>query len=338
MWSYTSLQLNNQNLSRRMFNVNKDWAMQHNFFQASKMLLDTSHNSDLKIIDRLSLFFLDCNMIPLQIYENYLDAWKGDQSLNCVAKMAEQADFMSLGDELNRDMFVNGNFGLLNNYGMMSTVAPCMLNPRGDINYCPFPVLMGQMSKMRKIFRMVKEIKAFIGANLQANRRAALIEYVPLIFWLIFRPLADYSGNKSDIEAVCETMRDLNLSLECFKEHILTLLMCGEDEDFNQLPVPTKTALTKAYNKLNSSSIKQVKKSNRDDEYRQFFDPDADGEPVADDSSEASADEDQEVVAVNANKAAKEVAPVARGRGRGRGGAPVGSGTRGGAGRGRGGG
>ena len=63
-----------------MFQVNKDWAMQHNFFQASKMLLDSSKNSDLKFYDKLSLFFLDYNMIPLQIFEHYLDAWKYDRS------------------------------------------------------------------------------------------------------------------------------------------------------------------------------------------------------------------------------------------------------------------
>ncbi len=84
------------------------------------------------------------------------------------------------------------------------------------------------MSKMRKIFRMIKDIKAFIGQNLQANRRAALIEYVPLLFWLIYRPLID--GQKNAMDGVCWLMKDLNLSLECFKEHILTLLMCGEDE------------------------------------------------------------------------------------------------------------
>lgn len=94
-------------------------------------------------------------------------------------------------------------------------------------------MLMGQMSKMRKIFRMIKEIKSFVGPNMQANRRAALIEYVPLFFWLIFRPLADYSGNKDLIEGVCHTMRELNLSVECFKEHVLTLMMSGEDEEFN---------------------------------------------------------------------------------------------------------
>lgn len=89
---------------------------------------------------------------------------------------------MSLGDELNREIFTNQQFGLLNNYGIVSTVAVSLLNPNGEVGFTPFPALMGQMSKVRKIFRMIKEIKAFVGSNMQANRRAALIEYVPLFF------------------------------------------------------------------------------------------------------------------------------------------------------------
>jgi hypothetical protein len=101
-----------------------------------------------------------------------------------------------------------------------------------------------------------------------------LIEYVPLLFWLVYRPL--FEGQKDSVEGVCALMRDLNLSLECFKEHVLTLLMCGEDEDFNQLPVATRSLLTKAYNKVNKCSIKPVKRSRRDnDEFKvAHFDPD----------------------------------------------------------------
>ncbi len=52
--------------------------------------------------------------------------------------------------------------------------------------------------------------------------------------------------------------------------------MCGEDEDFNQLPVATRSLLTKAYNKVNKCSIKPVKRSRRDnDEFKlAHFDPD----------------------------------------------------------------
>ena len=195
-------------------------------------------------------------------------------------------------------------------------MAPTMLNPQGICEFSPFPAAMGQNSKMRKIFRMIKEIKSFVGPNMQANRRAALIEYVPLFFWLIFRPLVDYSGSKEVIESVCITLRELNLSIECFKEHVLTLLMCGEDEEFNQLPTATKTALTKAYNKLNASSIKPVKKARAkqdDGEYRSaMFDPDVQDAPSDFSESDVSQDETMDIVPVG-----QKAKATAKGRGTG---------------------
>ena len=80
---------------------------------------------------------------------------------------------------------------------------------------------MGKMSTMRKIFRMIKDIKEFSGVNIQANKRACLTEYVPLFFYLIYSLVVD--GKKDDVIEACNVMRDLGLPLEVFKEHILGL-------------------------------------------------------------------------------------------------------------------
>ena len=88
--------------------------------------------------------------------------------------------------------------------------------------------------------------------------------------------------------------------MDCFKEHILTLLMCGEADDFNELPTPVKSAFTKLYNKLNQSSIKPVKKSKRiDEDSKNYnFDPEVQSEPSDFDYSSDSAGE-PEIVALN---------------------------------------
>jgi len=107
---------------------------------------------------------------------------------------------------------------------------------------------MGQMSKMRKIFRMIKEIKELVGHQMNANRRAALIEYVPLFFWLTFRSLVDSNGNKEIIFHACQVMKDLNVTMDTFKEHILSLMMCGEEQEFAELSTAVKSSFTKTYN------------------------------------------------------------------------------------------
>ena len=75
----------------------------------------------------------------------------------------------------------------MTNYGLMSCVAPTTVNRNGYINYAPFPLIMGKMSTMRKIYRMIKEIKEFCGPVVYADKNATLTEYLPLMFQLIFQ-------------------------------------------------------------------------------------------------------------------------------------------------------
>jgi len=128
----------------------------------------------------------------------------------------------------------------------MGCVAPAVMNSNGFCNYCPFPSIMGKMSTMKKIFRMIREIKEFSGVHIQANKRACLTEYVPLFFHLIYSFVAE--GSKEGILKACHVMRDLNLPMDVFKEHIIGLQMCGEDHMFADLPTQSKSMFTKMYN------------------------------------------------------------------------------------------
>jgi len=51
----------------------------------------------------------------------------------------------------------------------MGCVAPSIINTRGQLNYAPFPLMMGKMSTMRKIDRMVRELKQFTGYHIYAD-------------------------------------------------------------------------------------------------------------------------------------------------------------------------
>ena len=72
------------------------------------------------------------------------------------------------------------------NLGLMSCVAPSSMNKSGYLNYAPFPAIMGKMSTMRKIYRLIKEIKEYCGPVVYADKNAALTEYLPLIFQMIY--------------------------------------------------------------------------------------------------------------------------------------------------------
>ena len=54
-------------------------------------------------MDKLNLYFIDFNLIPLLTHENYLSTFnQGQDKLNDIERMANCADLISLGDVLSK--------------------------------------------------------------------------------------------------------------------------------------------------------------------------------------------------------------------------------------------
>lgn len=166
-----------------------------NNFQASLKLLDPKQARNMSIREKLDIFFLDFSIMPLFVQESYLTCYGSYSSTpEELEKMAAAAEFISFGDVLDNQVMKNQQWSLMPNLGLMGCVAPCTINTNGYCNYAPFPTIMGKMSTMRKIFRMIKEIKEYSGVYIQANKRACLTEYVPLFFYLVYSLVQQ--GNK----------------------------------------------------------------------------------------------------------------------------------------------
>lgn len=50
----------------------------------------------------MDLFFIDYDLIPLLVQENYLTSMGDRRDLESLNRMAEAADFISLGDSISR--------------------------------------------------------------------------------------------------------------------------------------------------------------------------------------------------------------------------------------------
>ena len=77
-----------------------------NNFDAAHRLLDHGKTSlDIRYPSfrhKIDLFFIDYDMIPLLIQENYLTAMGDRKTLADVEKLADAADYISLGDSVSR--------------------------------------------------------------------------------------------------------------------------------------------------------------------------------------------------------------------------------------------
>ena len=126
-----------------------------NIFKAAAKLLDASQSKRLKISEKLDLFFLDYNIMPLMVHESYTKCYHGPDQMS---KIASASDFLSFGDTISLQVWQDQDYALLTDYGLMACVAPSMLNPNGFINYCPFPEMMGKTNTIFKVRRQLNEV------------------------------------------------------------------------------------------------------------------------------------------------------------------------------------
>lgn len=99
-------------------------------------------------------------MVPLLVQDSYLNSmYEQPKDLDTVERMAEAAEFISLGDTLNIRVRQHQDWSLLPNMGFASSVAPSMLC-KGKVNQCFFPAWLGKNSSARKSARLIRELKA----------------------------------------------------------------------------------------------------------------------------------------------------------------------------------
>ncbi len=107
-------------------------------FDAAKRLLNRADARNLSLARRLNLFFVDVDMLPLLIHENYLSAYGSSQGWEQVGQMAESAEYISLGDCLGSTMRSENAWELLPNCGFCSVLSPAALSA-GNLTMTRFP-------------------------------------------------------------------------------------------------------------------------------------------------------------------------------------------------------
>ena len=170
--------------------ITKDECVMMTNFDAAQRLLDHG-KKNLNINypnfrDKMDLFFIDYDFIPLLIQENYLHSMGDRSNMDDINKMAEAAEFMSLGDSVNVQLHTNQDWSLLQSLGLTSTIAPALII-QGSTFYPKFPDWLGKNSTYRKSKRLIRELKTVMGHHAQASRMEIQNIYVDLILTMIYK-------------------------------------------------------------------------------------------------------------------------------------------------------
>ena len=210
---------------------------------------------------KIDLFFIDYEMIPLLVQENYLNSMGDKSSLSDIERLAEAADFISVGDCINRQVRTNQDWSLLPNLGICSSIAPCLI-AKGTTFYPRFPEWLGKNSSQRKAKRLIRELKKVMAHHAQASRMEIQNEYTELLLLSVFKQLKRFErdGDKGHVGEAIEFMKDLGITQEHFKEHLMGLCMDKKTvRDFEELNPQTKSAFTKEANKELREDLKGKK-------------------------------------------------------------------------------
>lgn len=252
----------------------------------------------LNFREKMNLFFIDYDLIPLLIHENYLNCYNktNDNDLNSLVKSTEH---ISLGDTLDKKIRSQQDWNLLQNMGIHSCLAVSQFSGN-SIPFPKFPELMGKMQRIRKVKRELRELKySFPGISTKSIKE----EIVPLVLSKIANNLVDYG--KDGIDMCLKFMEEYKLSMDKFKEHVMDLQPSEKLlAKFNNVSQPLRTALTRRYNETFKTSLTKRKRKDGADTSKVRYDDE--GNVIEEMDGEEDEEDEEEPVEIKTKKGKKK--------------------------------
>lgn len=230
-----------------------------NNFDAAYRLLNQGDKplENASFRNKLDLFFIDHQFVPLLVHEAYLNSMGDRKSMEDLEKMAQASDMMSLGDQMSVQIIQNQNWGLLPNFGMFSSVAPTEII-QGRSLYPGFPQWLGKNSTSRKAKRLIRELKQAMAHRVYADRFAVQNEIVPYLLQEIVTLMKLGVRNSDHLNDLILFLDDLHITNVMIKEHLFILSMDKKlHAKLEDIPPGVKAAFTRKYNKLHQDIVKK---------------------------------------------------------------------------------
>jgi replication factor C subunit 1 len=239
---------------------NKDTAVTINTFDVCKKLLDINDKRKREFKDDLNLFFIDFELTPNLIYENYLSCYNNNNNRSlCLENIANTSQYISFADNIDYKIRTANEWSLLPDKGIHSTVIPSIISATNSNIYPRFPEHFGAISSLKKTKRILKELKQLFKFN--GTCFAVKNEIAPLIYMMIVYNIIDKGKNGFNDVVKIFTKYKLNSTL--FKD---LLLECQSDvlkNMYNKITPSIKTAFSKKVNECCSFGVVKQNKKNK---------------------------------------------------------------------------
>ncbi|EAR83422.1 BRCT domain protein (macronuclear) [Tetrahymena thermophila SB210] len=292
--------------SKQLNSGQKDATVMLDAFQASTQLMQSFKFQKMTLRERIELFFIDYDLIPLLVHQNYLDTIKPreDASKNKkndnfnvkeLQNLVDATSSIAQSDLLSKSIRQSGNWSLLPNFAFTSCIYPCDKVCEDKPIYPRFPEWLGKFQTTKKTTRELREFRVSLSKSISGSRFAVKFDYVPFLLKIILSHLK--KGKNSDIETVLDYLEYYNIKPQHLKEH-LNDLQYPKNDYYGVVSSDIKTKLTKEYNKRYSDSsnkIKTQKKQSKSEPSQGKYDKNLD-DVVYSDTEELQLDENGDVV------------------------------------------
>eukprot|EP00923_Selenidium_pygospionis_P023534 GHVN01040999.1.p1 GENE.GHVN01040999.1~~GHVN01040999.1.p1 ORF type:complete len:934 (+),score=189.95 GHVN01040999.1:29-2830(+) len=229
----------------------KDSQVMLNPFDVTKKLLSSSEASKLSMNDRLDGYFVDYDLIPLLMNENYLASEKGvtPQNADQLSRIQRVADDFVWADKLSRSVRKSNNWALLPDIGTFTCISPSVCL-KGFLSRVEFAKWLGKNSTATKARRLLYELQLYLSPHTTTCSSAMRCSgFLDLLYQKSIKPLLDVVGEaKGAAEASISVMDEYGLRREHVTENLAYFRLEREEKLYDLVDSKTKATLTRLYN------------------------------------------------------------------------------------------
>jgi replication factor C subunit 1 len=223
----------------------KDRSTMLTAFEACRLIL--SPKPEMTVTDRLDMFFVDYDLIPLMMQQNYLKCFQpGD-----LKKIPRSAQLLSFGDVISRNIRAEQNWTLLSEFGLIGNVfVPPKMEP-GFSPFPEFPMWLGKYSTTRKSARIAQELECVVSSASTVTARNILTSnYAHVLYGHFVKELGKAASDSTRGDNVeLPTLDRFGVNKNDLLELLTELLLPWQEDIFaERFDAKTKASITRICN------------------------------------------------------------------------------------------
>ncbi|KAE8877207.1 hypothetical protein PF005_g6599 [Phytophthora fragariae] len=247
-WRLTTTKITYSDMVNPTSQHNKDESLRLNPFSATQRIFQR----DLSFDARNEAYFVDYDLMPLMIQENYIQSimnnrTSSDENLEAAMHASE---FISESDLLNTYVRVEQRWDLLTKQAAMN-VGACVYSS-GFIGHPEFSKWLGKNSSASKSKRLLSELSVRMRSHASGSREVIRLDYVPYMKEILLKKLLSGEDN---IQKVIELLDECEITRDDLTESMESFKFSGvKRHSYSELDTKSKTAFTRMYNKASHKS------------------------------------------------------------------------------------